>query len=138
MCVCVCVKNVNTLSIPHDVMIMSFWITCTFSYCSMCLSSSTMGPVKQWILLYKLKQYQLLAGCLLGCESTVSFPGSLNLECEHWDYPGMESLVFFPHDHDVIEIGTEFLEQKGNILLVVQPTMCSPLSMYDICPMITK
>ena len=31
-------------------------------------------------------------------------------------------------DHDVIEIGPEFLEQKVNVLCVVQPTMCSTLS----------
>ena len=31
-------------------------------------------------------------------------------------------------DHDVIEIGPEFLEQKVNVLCVVQPTMHSTLS----------
>ena len=35
-------------------------------------------------------------------------------------------------DHDVIKIEAEFLEQKGNVLHVVQPTMCSTLSVYDI------
>ena len=32
---------------------------------------------------------------------------------------------------DVIEIG---LKQKGNVLQIVQPTMCSTLSVYDIQP----
>ena len=40
----------------------------------------------------------------------------------------------FSHDHDVIKIGPEFLEQKGNILLLVQPTMFSVCSVYDIPP----
>ena len=40
-----------------------------------------------------------------------------------------ESLVSFLHKHDVIQIG---LKQKGNILCVVQLTMCSALGVYDI------
>ena len=46
-----------------------------------------------------------------------------------------ESLVFFLHKHDVIEMG---LKQKGNILGVVQPTMHSTIGVYDIQPPITK
>ena len=40
----------------------------------------------------------------------------------------------FSHDHDVIEIGPEFLEQKGNVLRVIQPTLRSMLGVYDIRP----
>ena len=29
----------------------------------------------------------------------------------------------FLHDHDVIKMGPEFLEKKGNVLCVVQSTM---------------
>ena len=36
--------------------------------------------------------------------------------------------------HDVIEIGPEFLEQKGNVLRIVQPTMRSMLGVYNIRP----
>ena len=32
----------------------------------------------------------------------------------------------------MVKIGPEFLEQKGNVLGVVQPTICSTLGMYDI------
>ena len=46
-----------------------------------------------------------------------------------------ESLVSFPFKHDIIEIG---LKQKGNVLCIVQPTMCSMLSVYDIQPPITS
>ena len=41
----------------------------------------------------------------------------------------MKSLVFF--SHDVIKIGPEILEQKGNILRIVQPTMHSTFSVYN-------
>ena len=34
-----------------------------------------------------------------------------------------ESLESFLHDHDVIKMGPEFLEKKGNVLCVVQSTM---------------
>ena len=40
----------------------------------------------------------------------------------------------FSRDHDVIKIGPEFLEQKGNVLRVIQPTLRSTLSVYDIRP----
>ena len=46
-----------------------------------------------------------------------------------------ESLVSFPFKHDIIEIG---LKQKGNVLCIVQPIMCSMLSVYDIQPPITS
>ena len=42
-----------------------------------------------------------------------------------------ESLVSFLCKHDVIKIG---LKQKGNVLCVVPPTMCSTLGVYDIQP----
>ena len=41
---------------------------------------------------------------------------------------------YFCHDYDVIKIGEEFLEQKGNILRVVQSPMRSTLGVYDIRP----
>ena len=34
----------------------------------------------------------------------------------------------------VIKIGPEFLEQKGNILSVIQPALHSTLGVYDIRP----
>ena len=45
------------------------------------------------------------------------------------------STVSFLCKYDVIEIG---LKQKGNVLHVDQPTMCSTLSVYDIQPPITR
>ena len=38
----------------------------------------------------------------------------------------------FSRDHDVIKIGPEILEQKGNVLRVIQPTLRSMLGVYDI------
>ena len=38
----------------------------------------------------------------------------------------------FTHDRDVIKIGPEFLEQKGNILRVIQLTLRSTLGVHDI------
>ena len=40
----------------------------------------------------------------------------------------------FSCDRDVIKIGPEFLEQKGNVLCVIQPTLHSTLGVYDIGP----
>ena len=45
--------------------------------------------------------------------------------------------IEYVYDHDVIKIGSEFLEQKGNVLCVVQPAMRSTLGVYDIDPLIT-
>ena len=42
-----------------------------------------------------------------------------------------ESLVSFLRKHDVMKIGPE---QKGNVLCVVQATMCSTVGVYDIWP----
>ena len=38
----------------------------------------------------------------------------------------------FSRDRDVIKIGPEFLEQKGNVLCVVRPTIHSVFGVYDI------
>ena len=46
-----------------------------------------------------------------------------------------ESLVSFLRKHDVIKIGPE---QNGNILRVVQSTVSSKLSVYDIRPPIAR
>ena len=62
--------------------------------------------------------------------SLASFPGSPEREINTRGKPGM----FFSRDHDVIEIGTEFLEQKGNVLRVIQPALRSTLGVYDIRP----
>ena len=43
---------------------------------------------------------------------------------------------FLSCNHGVIKIGPEILEQKSNILHVVQPTMHSTLDVHDICPLI--
>ena len=48
-----------------------------------------------------------------------------------------EPCIFVSHDHG-ITVGPEFLEQKGNILHVVQLTMRSKLSVYDIRPPTTR
>ena len=47
----------------------------------------------------------------------------------------VESLVYFPHKHDIIEIR---LKQKGNFLHVIQPTKRSMLGVYDIQSPITR
>ena len=44
----------------------------------------------------------------------------------------------FSHEHDIIETGPKFLEQKGNVWYIVQLTMCSTLVYYDICPPIAR
>ena len=44
----------------------------------------------------------------------------------------------FSRDHAVIKIGSEFLEQKGNVLCVVRPTMHSVFGVYDINPLIAS
>ena len=46
-----------------------------------------------------------------------------------------ESLVSFLHKHDITGMG---LKEKGNVLRVVQPTMHSTLSVYDIQPPIAR
>ena len=54
--------------------------------------------------------------------------------------PGIQNVhtwsawYLFSCDHDVMEIGLEFLEQKGNVLCVIQPTLRSTLGVYDILP----
>ena len=57
-----------------------------------------------------------------------SFPGSP----ERKTYTGGRAWYLFSRDHDVIKIGPEFLEQKGNVLCVIQPALRSTLGVYDI------
>ena len=57
-----------------------------------------------------------------------SFPGSPEREINTRGEPGI-----FSH---VIKIGPEFLEQKGNVLSVIQPALRSTLSVYDVRPLI--
>ena len=57
-----------------------------------------------------------------------SFPGTPEREYEY----AWRAWYLFSRDHDVIEIGPEFLEQKGNVLHIIQPTLRSMLDMYDI------
>ena len=63
-----------------------------------------------------------------------SFPGSPTPE-HKYVYQGEAGI--FSH-YDIIKIGPEFLKQKGNVLHVVQPTMRSTLSVYDIHPPIAR
>ena len=51
-------------------------------------------------------------------------------ECEHV-YAG-RAWYLFSCEHDIVKIGPEFLEQKGNVLCVVQPNIRSTLGIYDI------
>ena len=63
-----------------------------------------------------------------GRETVVaSFPGSPGTRIEH----AWRAWYIFSHDHDVIKIGPEFLEQK-DILRIIQPILCSTLGVYDI------
>ena len=55
-----------------------------------------------------------------------SFPGSPEREINTRGEPGILS--------HVIKIGPEFLEQKGNVLSVIQPALRSMLGVYDIRP----
>ena len=55
-----------------------------------------------------------------------SFPGSPERELYTRGEPGIYS--------HVIKIGPEFLEQKGNVLSVIQPALRSTLGVYDIRP----
>lgn len=61
------------------------------------------------------------------------FPGLPTPEREH--VYARRVWYLFSRDHDVIEIGPEFLEQTGNVLCVVQPTM---FDVYDIHPPIAR
>ena len=47
---------------------------------------------------------------------------------------GEPSWYIFSRDHDVIKIGPEFLELKGNILRIIQPALRSTLGVNDIRP----
>ena len=58
------------------------------------------------------------------------FPGSPEREMYMRGEPGI-----FSH---VIKIGPEFLEQKGNVLSIIQPTFRTTLSVYDICSPIAR
>ena len=40
--------------------------------------------------------------------------------------------MFFSRDHDVIGIGPDFLERKGDVLRVILQNLCSTLGVYDI------
>ena len=62
-----------------------------------------------------------------------SFPGSSAPEREL--YTRGEPGIFFLRKHDIIKIG---LKQKGNVLRIVQRTMRSTLSVYDIQLPITR
>ena len=57
-----------------------------------------------------------------------SFPGFPTVNM-HSGEPGI-----FSREHDKIEIGPKFLQQKGNILCVVLSTTCSTIGVYDIPP----
>ena len=59
-----------------------------------------------------------------------SFPGSPAPERKYM-YAG-RAWYLFSRDHDVIKIGPEFLEQKGNVLCVVHPTMHSTLRVSNV------
>ena len=63
-----------------------------------------------------------------------SFSGSPTPEHEYV-YQGEAGI--FSH-YDIIKIGPEFLEQNSNVLHIVQPTMHSTLSVYDIQLPITR
>ena len=58
--------------------------------------------------------------------SLASFPGSPEHEINTRGEPGI-----FSH---VIKIGSEFSEQKGNVLRVIQPALRSTLGVYDVRP----
>ena len=57
-----------------------------------------------------------------------SFPGSPGTRIVH----AWRAWYIFTRDHDVIKIGPEFLEQKDNVLRIIQQTLCSMRSVYDI------
>ena len=60
------------------------------------------------------------------------YAASFQAPLEHEYVHAWRAWYFFSREHDVIEIGPEFLEQKGNVLRIVQPTMRSTLGVYDI------
>ena len=63
-----------------------------------------------------------------GLIEVASFPGSPGMRIIH----AWRAWYIFSRDHDVIKIGPEFLEQKGNLLHVIQLTLHSTLGVYDI------
>ena len=69
-------------------------------------------------------------------EKLVGLPSLVPRLPRNAKYTHMESPV--SHDHDLIKIGPEFLGQKGNILRVIQQTLRSMLSVYDICSLIAR
>ena len=59
-----------------------------------------------------------------------SFPGSSVMRNRH----AWRAWYILSRDHDIIKIGPEFSEQKGNVLRIIQQTLCSMLGVYDIRP----
>ena len=76
--------------------------------------------------------FHLLSLCILCTSFQAPTLGNVSVEVmQAW-----RAWYFLSCDHGVIKIGPEFLEQKSNILHVVQPTMHSTLGVHDICPLI--
>ena len=48
-----------------------------------------------------------------------------------------EERYLFSREHDVIEIGPEFIEQKGNVRVLFNQ-LCSTLGVYDIHSLIAR
>ena len=65
----------------------------------------------------------LLAKVTVASTYLASFPGSPVTECGYV-YAGRAWYLFL---HDQIETGPQFLEQKGSVSRIVQPTLCSTL-----------
>ena len=70
------------------------------------------------------------------CTYLASFPGSAAPEREYV-YAG-RAWYLFSRDHDVIETGPQFLEQKGSVSHIDQPTIRSTLGVYNIRPPIAR
>ena len=77
------------------------------------------------LYLAKRYQYQNLQCVISGQYIDLAlFPGSPGMQIVYlW-----RAWYLFSRDHDVIEIGPEFLEQKGNVLHVIQSTLRLTLS----------
>ena len=75
------------------------------------------------------QQVELNPGIVVHSQMLASFPGFHAPECKHWSCADMVFFLTWPLHN---KIGAEFLDQKGNVLHVVQPTMCLTLGVYNI------
>ena len=85
--------------------------------------------------LYKTSWTISTKSCEMVNEDDVSLvPGLSGTRIVH----AWRAWYIFSRDHDANQLGPEFLEQKGNLLLIIQSTLRSTLGVYNICSPIAR